>query len=383
MKSVKKILLPIDLDQPSREAMEASEHLASRFGSEILLTHVIDQRAAAVPEGKLEEARALAMDRLHAIATEMRDRGFRVEPPIVSLGNPYEQIIACAESHAVNVIVTGPGNRNGAEGVGSTTEQLVRRSAKPVWIARPGSPAGAGNVLCAVDFSEASARALRNAVHLARSFEARLTILHVLEAVPAWLGGMFVGEYRDAELADARSRLTNLLLSIDHEGVSTETLVLRGKPASCIVETARDRDVQLIIMGSSGRTGLDRLFLGSASARVLRALPCSMVLVKSESVVRPEFDTQVREFEQRFQRGVELSRAGFAEEALEQFRHCLDESPMSPHVWLAMAKVHEKTGNAVEARHCLEQADLVRTTIERQRIEAEVRRDHWLTSANG
>jgi nucleotide-binding universal stress UspA family protein len=383
MKSLKRILLAIDLDQPSREALEACEHLASRFGSEILLTHVIDQRTAAVPEGKVDEARALGMDRLHAIATRMRDRGVSVEPPIVSFGSPYEQIIACAESQAVNVIVIGAGNRNGTEGVGSTAEQLVRRSAKPVWIARPGSSAGAGNVLCAVDFSEASARALRNAVHLARSFEVRLTILHVLEAVPAWLGGMLGGEYREAEVADAEARLTKMLLSIDHAGVSTETLVLRGKPAPCIVEAARDRDVRLIVMGSSGRTGLDRLFLGSVGARILRALPCSMVLVKSESVVRPEFDTQVRSFEQRFQRGVELSRAGFAKEALEQFRLCLDESPMSPHVGLAMAKVHERTGNAAEARHCLEQANLIRTTIDRQRIEAEVRRDHWLTGTKG
>jgi nucleotide-binding universal stress UspA family protein len=378
MKSLQKIVLAIDLDQPSPEAWQTCERLASRFASEVVPVHVVDQRLRPVPDAWRERVRAAATERLRPSVEEMRQRGLQVAPPIIDFGNPYEQIIGQAEMLGANVIVAGAGERSAGGGIGPTAEQLVRRSAKPVWVARPGSPTEAGTILCALDFSEPSVRALRNAVHLARSFGARLTLVHVLEAASSWFAGMIDGKDHAVAADHARTRIDEMLRPLDHHGVPIRTLVVSGKPAETIVSVAGEEAADLLVMGSAGRTGLDRLFLGSVATRVLRHLPCSMITVKGEHIVRPEFDARVIDFDQHFKRGIELGRGGFAAEALEEFRRCLDESPMSPHVWLAMAGVHDKTGNEAAARSCRQRAESISRTIEDQRIEAAIRRDHWL-----
>jgi hypothetical protein len=203
----------------------------------------------------------------------------------------------------------------------------------------------------------------------------------VAESAPSWLQGIVATDDRDATSADARGRIEEMLRTLDHSGIEIEIVLVEGKPADRIVEAARSRGADLLVMGSSGRTGLDRLFLGSVATEVLRRLPCSMITVKSEHIVRPELEAKVQGFEQRFNRGVELSRAGFAEEAIEEFRRCLEDSPMTPHVWLAMARIYERTGNEAEARACENRAREISKMIENERIQADIRREHWLTGA--
>jgi universal stress protein E len=378
MKSLKRILLAVELDQIAEEAQEAAICLASRFGSEIVPLHVVDQRSRAVPTSRLEEVQAAAAKRLQEVADDLKSRHAAVAPPVVAFGSPYEQIIANAGSLGVNVIVVGAGEPTGGSTVGVTAEQLARRAIRPVWVASAASPREPASILCPIDFSSASRRALRNAVHLARTFEARLTVVHVVETASSWVTRVLTGEDPQDKVEDADAALEQALQPIDHAGVEVESVVLEGKPAQQIVATARERGADLLVMGSVGRTGLDRLFLGSVATRVLRQLPCSMITVKGEHIVRPEFDSKVKSFDERFQRGVELDRGGFSEQALAEFRLCLDESPVSPQVWLAMAKVYEKIGNEEEAKTCRDKAEEIIETIENERIQADIRREHWL-----
>jgi universal stress protein A len=138
------------------------------------------------------------------------------------------------------------------------------------------------NVLSAIDFSECSRRALETAVALAVQHEARLTLLHVVQAP-------FVSELGDdawRTFAPASQQASKALLQWAERarqgGVrDVAHLEMTGTPWECITDKARELGSDLIVLGTHGRAGIDRLLLGSVAERVVRHAPCSVLVVRA------------------------------------------------------------------------------------------------------
>jgi nucleotide-binding universal stress UspA family protein len=136
-------------------------------------------------------------------------------------------------------------------------------------------------ILCATDFSEVSAKAERYAIALAARYEARLSLLHVDPPMPMLSPygeipvdiGMFEEQRRQAELEmkAARERA-------QAAGVTVDAEVRGGSPAREILSTAR-QDVDLIVIGTHGRGGVEHLLLGSVAEKVLRKAQCPVLVV--------------------------------------------------------------------------------------------------------
>ena len=143
-------------------------------------------------------------------------------------------------------------------------------------------------IMYASDFSAASRPALRKAIELARSARARLLIVHaVAPVVPPLMGeGMYVAPatwnamQRDARQA-AQRQLARLIQDAKKAGVTAEGIVGDGLPADQIVRLARARRADMIVIGTHGRTGFSRLFLGSVAARVVATARCPVLTVRS------------------------------------------------------------------------------------------------------
>jgi nucleotide-binding universal stress UspA family protein len=142
-------------------------------------------------------------------------------------------------------------------------------------------------ILVPVDFSEHSERALRTAVMLARSYDARLTLLHVYEpialAVPQ--GYELLGEAQLQRLFDELQRsLTqqkDLALAEGGPGLPVETQLLHGFAAGEVCSLAEKAGFDLIVMGTHGRRGLSHALLGSVAERVVRMAPCPVLTVRA------------------------------------------------------------------------------------------------------
>jgi nucleotide-binding universal stress UspA family protein len=87
------------------------------------------------------------------------------------------------------------------------------------------------------------------------------------------IGDTWVLIQREAEAAVARIRTLA-------EGVNLETAILEGKPAAEIVRFATEREIDLIVIGTQGKRGLERLLLGSVAEEVIRSAPCKVLVVK-------------------------------------------------------------------------------------------------------
>lgn len=133
-------------------------------------------------------------------------------------------------------------------------------------------------ILHATDFSESSDQAFRVACALAADYKARLIVVHVLPApVVGYPDGIVLSQPEDSR-AEARARLQQL--NPGDPAIPIERLLSDGDPVTAIVETAKGRNCDLIVMGTHGWTGLTRLLMGSIAEGVLRHAPCPVLTIK-------------------------------------------------------------------------------------------------------
>jgi nucleotide-binding universal stress UspA family protein len=135
------------------------------------------------------------------------------------------------------------------------------------------------HLLVPIDFSKLSEKALRYAVGIAGQFGAEITLMHVVEQVVTATDWVY--PFTLADFPIARDTLTKKLGELAKDtGVKTNTVVHMGNPARQIVDTAREREVDLIVLSTHGYTGLKHALLGSVAEKVVRHAPCPVLTVR-------------------------------------------------------------------------------------------------------
>lgn len=139
-------------------------------------------------------------------------------------------------------------------------------------------------ILFASDFSKASGKAFAAALALAKTTRASLTILYVLTPFTPMIPGRAVELERfNREMQlESQRRLAQLTARAKTAGVRAASVIVQGEPARQIVRAARSKRADLIVVGTHGRTGLDKFFLGSVAQRVVTTAPCPVMTVRSK-----------------------------------------------------------------------------------------------------
>jgi nucleotide-binding universal stress UspA family protein len=139
-------------------------------------------------------------------------------------------------------------------------------------------------ILCAVDFSAPSARALQYALALAERLGAQVDVIHVYE-FPNFAvedGAVELPPYMQESLAmRLRERLEQFVKEKAVEGPKTSTHLLEGIPYLQIVEAAKGHQADLVVIGTHGRTGLSHMMLGSVAERVVRTSEVPVLTIRS------------------------------------------------------------------------------------------------------
>ena len=295
------ILCPIDRSSVSRRAFDYAVSLARWCGARLTVLEVIDltppAAAAAIPEMLLipDEIRQGVRDELTALVAPAVAAGVAADIRIED-GRVADRILHAAADAAADLIVVGTHGRSGVQRLvlGSVAEKVVRQAACPVLTVPPGdahvpsATAPFQTILCPTDFSDASTAALAVAAGLAGEARATLLLLHVVE----WPFGHTLGPdpvtaLRESLVAQAQRDLAPLVPPRRHGVPPAEALTVVGHPGLRVVEIARDRSIDLIVMGVSGRGAVDLAVLGSTAHRVLREASCPVLTVRVTPAVRP------------------------------------------------------------------------------------------------
>jgi universal stress protein A len=151
-------------------------------------------------------------------------------------------------------------------------------------------------LLLATDFSECAEPATALAMDLAQTFGARLIIVCAYNA-PLYFGALGELYLVPAEIVEKlRSEVERSLAQLSEEaasrGVGAVTMAVEGMAHDKIIDVARSEEIDLIVMGTHGRTGLHHLLLGSTAERVVRTAPCPVLTVRPRTSDRQDQPTE-------------------------------------------------------------------------------------------
>ena len=141
-------------------------------------------------------------------------------------------------------------------------------------------------ILVAIDFGEASDAALAYGRQLARSFDAQLVVLHVVEnaltGAVAPNGFVFTDPGLQQTLeAAGQQKVEDLVSDEDRILIRAQAVIVTSNaPATAIAEYAKDSGINLIVIGTHGRGPMAHLLLGSVAERVVRIAPCPVLTVR-------------------------------------------------------------------------------------------------------
>lgn len=378
MSAFQKILLATDFCPASQRAAEVAIELAWNFGCQVDLLHVMEP----MPNWPVSESeqRSWADKLLSGVRETLVAGKVHVGESAIAVGPVGDMILRHAYSIDADMILIGAGESpaKGDYRPGPVAEAVIEQAAQPVLAVYPGSPVPKfQKILCPVDFSAPSQRALTNAIRLAKAFHGQLIVLSVVPHI-GWisLAGTIPAETwltSDAKhaIANATARhaehwkvkFDRWLHPFDFQDVKWTKELRHGKPDDEIIAAAQANGCDLIVMGTTGESGLMRVFLGGTTRRVLRELPCSLLTVKDEDLVDELHEEEVAHVNTLFAKGQALCKAGSYADAIHEFDKVLIHNPFHIPALDARAEACEAIGQQARAIRCRQRANALRLAL--------------------
>ena len=310
-----RILVPLDGSPLAEAILPEVMELAALHGAEVMLLRVA--LAHAFPGTSQTDVQVRAVEEaegyLAGVQQHLDARGLLVNCA-VRYGHAAGEILDHAQTRGATLIAMSTHGRSGIRRLvlGSVAEAVLRAAPVPVLLlhAREAAPASTpaeagvpgavgvarvrqgelsapsvGHILCPVDFSANSDRAMEYAGALAQRFGADLTVLHViydlLDITCSHIPHPPLEQLREEMMRQAEQTLRHRVRRRLDSLPRVKTAVAAGPPFRQIIRYAREHGVDLIVMGTQGLSGLDRLIMGSTAERVVRTAPCPVVSIRA------------------------------------------------------------------------------------------------------
>lgn len=293
MNRLQHILVGVDFSPSARTALEQAVRLANWNGAGIEVVHVVDVRSvfeyAEVTEQPLllvekEVSERMQRELENWVAGSNLPREASTHTLI---GIPLDVLRRHAEEARTSLLVIGVRGRTSPEGVAGTLAlKCLRKTECKVMLVQEGHTGPFRNVIACVDFSESSRVVVEQARRIARQDGCRIHFIHVVTGLWQEIG--FHPETEKADTApDGKYRRDLLARLHEFAGPPGEletafTIVDASTASRGIVEYSIETGADLVILGSKGESNLKYVLLGSTVERLLREVPCSVLVVRTQ-----------------------------------------------------------------------------------------------------
>ncbi|MBE3567053.1 MAG: universal stress protein [Thermogemmatispora sp.] len=298
-----RLLVPLDGSRLAEAVLPSAAALAQRYQGEILLLHILEQHPPAQVHGErhlrdVAEARVY----LEEVAARLRAEDLMVT---VHVHENREQSVArgivehVQELQSDLVVMCTHGNGGVRDLLfGSIAQQVLQRGPCPIWLVQPRKDGSAPpfklrRILVPLDGTPEHEPGLPAAIALARTFGAELRLVFVIPTLTTLAGEQAVsGTMLPAtmravlDLAEqgARSYLKQVAEECQSQGVKAQGEVLRGETVLEVVKLLERQELDLVVLASHGRTGLDALLSGSVAPRLVGRVSVPLLLVRATTL---------------------------------------------------------------------------------------------------
>lgn len=297
MPRIERIVVAVDFSDCSRRAVDYALAVAHWYNGTVTALHVVPplllapyMESAAYPIPIERRPEALDATRLQlSLFVEQESGDFSVKS-IVAEGSTVNAILEFAKASQADLLVIGTHGRSGFQRfmLGSVTESVMRHAPCPVLTvpplmpdAVPARPKVFGRVVCAVDFSPCSLKALDYAASLAEQADANLTVLHVVEPIADYVAITVGGIDNELMKTAADRHLHALVAERLKNAAHVKPLLHTGKSAAEILDVAEKDAADLIVLGVTGRSAADIVWFGSTANHVVRRATCPVLTLRS------------------------------------------------------------------------------------------------------
>lgn len=303
MEKMRKILLATDFSECGKHAQRYAFALAKRSSAELHIAHAVDVSYSsyagvygfgAPVDQLIQELKAHAQGRLDEVVDEARAANTDAHSHLLE-GRPPEEITELARCLECNLIVAATHGRSGVDHFlfGSTCERIVRYATTPVLTVKspekefvhPDGDIEIRRVLCPCDLSETCEEALPLAAGICSVFDAELILMHVIDNRTEY--PMLLPTEKPptpAEISDrAAKRLDELTLSFPD--IRSRMEIVSGVPHAEIIESVGRNNIDLLVMTTHGRHGIQRALMGSTAEKIVRTAPVPILTLRPEQRV--------------------------------------------------------------------------------------------------
>jgi universal stress protein E len=316
MSIFRNILVGIDLTQYDAETFQPSEvaaavvqqalWLGAKTSARLTFFSALDLGLEMLPQIEHADfhylttsAEQTAVKILRGLVQQAREKGIEAEDKL-ALGKGWSELVRQVLRERYDLVLIGTRDRKGLEWMlfGSTAVKVLRRCPCPVWVVKPGSQPSLLKVLVASGLDPAAEEGLRLAAELAQVVPATIHLLHVVD-FPLdrhWWATSLPDAREEAYRCRVRERAVKELEGqIDRAGarrlkppVQVHLIDEIGiLPDEGILLFLQKNPMDLIIMGTIGRSGIAGVMIGNTAERLLPRLSCSLLAVKPKDFVSP------------------------------------------------------------------------------------------------
>lgn len=288
---IKKILAATSLGESSDHVVAAGQILARASGAELHVLHAYVMPAmyygspmgmSAVYPHAVESERERVEKLLDAQLARLQVPAGEVAGKIFEVGTPHRLLVSSAVELGADLILVGASETQGplAPLLGSTADRVLRKAHVPVWVTRGRLELPLERVLAPTDLSELSNESLRHGLalldDLARE-RPRLATLFVLSNIERLGSGQF-GPEQVERFARQELERSNEALEKD-TGWKAAGSLRTGLPRHEIMASLEEEPADLVVLGTHGRSGFERLLMGSVAADVVRHVSTNVLVV--------------------------------------------------------------------------------------------------------
>jgi nucleotide-binding universal stress UspA family protein len=270
--AIEKILLSINGSESSEGAIRESIYFARRCSSKLIAMSVIESNPEyeSISSESFSKKVTEVKKNLENVKARAEKEGVDCDIRITRGIEPHYEIVNDAVKRHVDMIVVG---RRGARGfkrliVGEVAAKIIRGAPCKVLVVPRAAKIEWKTILIATDGSAHSKSAATEAVTIAKKCGSNLIVVSSIRS--------------DDELEEAKANVKKVADLAEKTGIPVETLTPKGRSYDVVIETAGGRRVDLIVVGSYGKTGVRKLFMGNSTEKIINNSGCAVLVVRAQ-----------------------------------------------------------------------------------------------------
>ena len=174
---------------------------------------------------------------------------------------------------------------------------------------------------------------------------------------------------------NCENELNEFLKDFTYTGLNVTKEIKQGKPSTEILKAIKRHEIDLLIMGTTGKSGINKILLGSVTEKVIKESTCSFITLKKEDAIILDLEAGLKSIDHHYELAQQLYEDRFFEESIAEYNKCLNINFLHIPSMRGLSKIYKKLGDTINENKYKSMVNQVSEKMDYNRIESEIRKN--------